>query len=410
MKVEHTCCAGLDVHKRTVVACVLFGEPGQKPASQTRSFGTTTPDLLEMADWLKKLGVTCAAMEGTGSYWKPVYNLLEERMELLVVNAVHMKAVPGRKTDVADAEWIADLLRHGLLRASFIPDRPQRDLRELTRHRKSVVEKRTQAVNELQKTLESSNLKLPSVVSDITGVSASEMLQGLLAGQSDPKQLAQLARMRLRAKIPELEKALQGHLRAHHKLILEQLLTDIALFDAQIAELDHHIENLLHPNDDDIDRLDGTPGINRRVAEIILAEAGADMSRFPNAHHFASWIGLCPGQHESAGQRKSGRTRKGNRSLRTALVEAANGAVRKKGSYYGALYRRLGARRGKKKAIVAVAHALAIAIYHILKEKACYRELGADFFDQINPLKVLHRLTHRIEHLGYQVQLSPMTT
>jgi transposase len=408
MKVEHECCAGLDVHKRNVVACVVKGVPGQTPSTQTKSFGTTTPELMEMVEWLKSHAATHVAMEATGNYWMPVYNLLEGHFELIVANAAHMKAVPGRKTDVADAHWIADLLRHGLLRASFIPSREQRDLRELTRHRSSLAAKRGQAANELQKALESANIKLQSVVTDITGVSATEMLGEMLAGKHDPKELAQLARRRLRAKIPELEKALSGNLRTHHRLILEQLLADIALFVTQIAELDAHLEKLLHEDNDHIDRLDGTPGINRRVAEVIIAEAGTDMSRFPDAHHFASWIGLCPGQNESAGKRRSGRTRKGNRALRNALVESAHGAVRKKGSYFGAQYRRIAPRRGKKKAFIAVAHSLAIAIYHILKNKAPYIELGAAYFDQLNPTRVLNRLTKRIQNLGFHVTLSPL--
>jgi transposase len=409
MKVEHECCAGLDVHKRTVVACVLKGRPGEQAAAapETKSFGTTTPELMEMVQWLKSHGTTHAAMEATGNYWMPVYNLLEGHFALVVANAAHMKAVPGRKTDVADAHWIADLLRHGLLRASFIPSREQRDLRELTRHRSSLAAKRGQAANELQKALESANIKLQSVVTDITGVSATEMLAEMLAGKKDPKELAQLARRRLRAKIPELEKALSGQLRAHHRLILEQLLADIAFFVAQIAEIDAHIEALLQKDNDDIDRLDGIPGINRRTAEVIIAEAGTDMSRFPSARHFASWIGLCPGQNESAGKRRSGKTRKGNRSLRTALVESVHGAIRKKNSYFGAQYRRLAPRRGAKKAFVAVAHSISVVIYNILKDKTCYREAGADFFDKLNPQRVLTRLTKRIQNLGFQVQISP---
>jgi transposase len=268
--------------------------------------------------------------------------------------------------------------------------------------------KRGQAANELQKALESANIKLQSVVSNIMGVSATEMLSEMLAGKVDPKELAQLARRRLRARIPELEKALCGQLRAHHRLILEQLLSDIALFVAQIAELDAHIEALLQKDHEHIDRLDGTPGINRRVAEVIIAEAGTDMSRFASAAHFASWIGLCPGQNESAGQRRSGKIRKGNRSLRCALVESAHGAVRKKGSYFGSQYRRIAARRGAKKALIAVAHSLAVAIYHILKNQTSYRELGADFFDRRNPASLLRRLSKRIENLGFNVQLSPI--
>jgi transposase len=408
MKVEHECCAGLDVHKRTVVACVLKGMVGSGPAEQIQSFGTTTPELMEMLRWLKSHGATHVAMEATGNYWMPVYNVLEGHFELIVANAAHMKAVPGRKTDVADARWIADLLRHGLLARSFIPTREQRDLRELTRHRSALAAKRGQAANELQKALESANIKLQSVVTDITGVSDTQMLTEMLAGKTEPKELAQLAKRKLRAKIPELEKALSGNLRAHHRLILEQLLADIALFMAQIAELDAYIEKLLQEDKDQIDRLDGTPGINRRVAEIIIAEAGTDMSRFPDAHHFASWIGLCPGQNESAGKRKGGKTRKGNRALRSALVEAAHGAVRKKDSYFGAQFRRIAPRRGFKKALIAVAHSMAITIYHMIKNQTAYTELGADYFDQLNPSRILHRLTKRIQNLGYTVQITPI--
>ena len=299
MKVEYRCCAGLDVHKRTAVACVLKGELGKDPVSETKSFGTTTAEVMEMLGWLKEHGVTHVAMEATGNYWMPIYNLLEGHFELIVANAAHMKAVPGRKTDVQDAEWIADLLRHGLLRASFIPSRQQRDLRELTRHRSSLAAKRGQAANELQKALESANIKLQSVVTDITGVSATEMLAEMLAGNKDPKQLAQLAKRRLRSKIPQLEKALSGNLRSHHKLIIEQLLADIGLFALQIAELDVHIEALLHKNDDDINRLDGTPGINRRVAEVIIAEAGTEMERFPTS------ITLLPGSESVRAKTKA---------------------------------------------------------------------------------------------------------
>ena len=406
MKVQYICCAGLDVHKRIVVACVLKGAFGEEVTSKVKSFGTTTPELMEMIEWLKSCGATHVAMEATGNYWMPIYNLLEGHFELVVANAAHMKAVPGRKSDVQDAEWIAELLRHGLLRSSFIPSREQRDLRELTRHRSSLAGKRAQAANELQKSLESANIKLQSVVTDITGASSMEMLQELTNGKNNPKELAQLAKRRLRAKIPELEKALRGNLRRHHQMIIEQLLADIGLFAAQIAELDAYIENLLRQEQEIIDRLDDTPGINRRIAEIVIAEAGTDMNRFPNQYHFASWIGLCPGQNESAGKRKSGKTRKGNRALRSALVEAAHGAVRKKDSYYGAQYRRIAVRRGKKRALVAVAHAMAIAIYHMLKSKTPYRELGANFFDTINPVKALNRLTKRIESLGYHVSVT----
>lgn len=408
MQVQHANCAGLDVHKRTVVPCRLCGPPGLEPEREIKTYGTTSAEVLEMAEWLKAHGVTHVAMEATGNYWMPVYNLLEGFFEIVVANAAHMKAVPGRKSDLKDAEWIADLLRHGLLRPSFIPPQPQRDLRELTRHRSSLAGKRAQASNELQKSLESANIKLQSVVSDITGVSATEMLQAMVAGQHDPKELAQLARTSLRKKIPQLEKALGGKLRPHHRLIIEQLLTSIEVLSAQIAQLDSYLEELLHHNDDDIDRLDQIPGINRRTAEVILAEIGTDLSRFASPRHLASWAGLCPGQHESAGKRRSGRARKGNRALRGALVEAAKGAIHTKGSYFGAQYRRLAARRGPKKAIFAVAHSLVIVIDCILRRKVPYHELGTAFFDQLNPANVIHRLTKRFENLGFTITLTPI--
>jgi transposase len=404
MEIQHPHCAGLDVHKRSVVACVLASRE-----KQSRAFGTMTPDLLELRDWLAGFGVTHVAMESTGSFWKPVYNLLEGGFDLLVANAAHMKAVPGRKTDVADAEWIADLLRHGLLKASFIPGLGQRELRELTRHRSSLVEKRAQAVNELQKTLESSNLKLQSVVTDITGVSATAMLRELLEQERpDPVALAQLAKKSLRAKIPQLEKALQGNLHPHHKVILRQLLADIELFETQIAELDLLILQRVRDEQPEIDRLDDIPGINQRVGEIIVAEIGADMSRFPSAAHLASWVGLCPGNHESAGKRRSGKTRQGNRALRAALVEAAQGAVHTKKSSFCGLYRRLSARRGKKKALIAVAHRLLNVIYLLLKTGQAYRELGADYYDKLNPFRVVQRLTKRIQNLGFEVCVNPV--
>lgn len=403
MEIQHEDCAGLDVHKRSVVACVLAGRE-----KQTRSFGTTTPELLQLRDWLAGLGVTHVAMESTGSYWKPVYNLLEGDFALLVANAAHMKAVPGRKTDVADAEWIADLLRHGLLRASFVPELGQRELRELTRHRSSLVQKRTQAVNELQKALESSNLKLQGVVSDITGVSATAMLRELLDQERpDPGALAQLAQKRLRAKIPELEKALTGNLRPHHKVILRQLRADIELFETQIAELDLLILQRVRDQQGDIDRLDDIPGINQRVGEIIVAEIGTRMERFASAAHLASWVGLCPGNHESAGKRHGGKTRPGNRALRCALVEAAHAAARTKKSSFCGLYRRLSARRGKKKALIAVAHRLLNLVYLLLKTGQPYRELGVDYYDKLNPLRVIERLTKRIQNLGFVVSLDP---
>ncbi|HZR16511.1 MAG TPA: IS110 family transposase [Verrucomicrobiae bacterium] len=408
MQVLHPCCAGLDVHKASVVACVMLTAADGSLAQETKTFGTTTAELLALGDWLKSQGVTVAAMESTGVYWKPIYNLLEGQLELLVVNAQHIKAVPGRKTDVADAAWIADLLRHGLLRGSFIPPQPQRELRELVRHRTNLVGRRAQAVNELHKILESTNLKLGNVVSDLTGVSATEMLQALVAGKTDPAVLAELGRGQLRKKKPELQAALRGELRAHHKLILSQLLADISWCEEQIAEVSAEIAARLKEQDELIDRLDDIPGVNRRVAEIIVAEVGGDVKRFPTAQHLISWAGLCPGNNESAGRRKSSRIRPGNRSLRCGLIEAAQAGRRKKGSYLSALFGRLAGRRGKKRALIAVGRTILQSAYHMIERGARYEDLGADYYERRNPEGLARRLAKRIEKLGFAVTLQSL--
>ena len=330
MQVIYCRCAGLDVHSATVVACVMITAADGTLRKETKTFGTMTQDLLELGDWLKGHQVTHAAMESTGSYWKPVYNLLEGQMELLVVNAQHIKAVPGRKTDVLDAEWIADLLRHGLLRGSFIPPKPQRELRELVRHRANLVGRRAQSVNELQRTLESTNIKLANVVSDITGVSATEMLESILGGQSDPEVLAEMARGRMKEKKQLLQKALEGKVEQHHRLILSQLLVDIASYDEQVKEVGAMIAQRLQKHQELLDRLDEIPGINQRVAQVIAAEVGTDVKRFPTDKHLISWSGICPGNNQSGGKRRRSRIKPGNRSLRSALVEAANAAARRR--------------------------------------------------------------------------------
>ena len=358
MQVVHVRCAGLDVHKASVVACVMITAGDGRVQRETRSFGTTTPDFLALGDWLKAQSVTHAAMESTGSYWKPVYNLLEGEMELLVVNAQHMKAVPGRKTDVKDAEWIADLLRHGLLRGSFIPPKPQRELRELVRHRANLVARRAQCVNELQRTLESTNVKLGNVVSDITGVSATEMLQAMLAGQTDPEVLAELARGRMKEKKESLRQALQGKIEEHHRLMLSQLLVDISAYEEQVEEVGTMIAHRLKEQQELLDRLDEIPGVNQRVAQVIAAEVGTDVKRFRTAECLISWAGICPGNNQSGGKRRNGHIKQGNRSWRVAIVEAANAAGKKKNCYLSTLYRRLAARRGKKRALIAVARTI----------------------------------------------------
>jgi len=409
MQLIHERCAGLDVHKQTIVACVMLSL-GPKVTKQTRTFGTTMSEIVALADWLKSHEVTHVAMESTGPYWIPVYNLLEEQFEVLVVNAAHIKAVPGRKTDVKDAEWIADLLRHGLVRGSFVPPKPQRQLRVLTRHRINQTQRRAQLVNEVHKLTEQTNLKLNCVATDVMGVSGRAMLEALLGGESDPAVLAELAKGKLRKKLPQLREALAGKLEAEHRLVLGQLLADIELLEEQIAESDAAIAKALEPYARELELLDGLPGVDRRVAEVFLAEAGADMSRFPSAQHLASWVGLCPGNNQSGGKRLSGRTRKGNKYLRSTYVEAAHGAARKKASYTKAQYHRLAGRRGKKRALVAVAHGLMEASYIVLSRKVPYRDLGGNYFDTLNPERLKQRLVLRLQGLGYQVSLTPALT
>jgi transposase len=406
MQVLFNRCAGLDVHKATVVGCVLITAANGSVTKEVRTFGTVTRDLLALGDWLKGHQVTHAAMESTGSYWKPVYNLLEGQAELLVVNAHHIKAVPGRKTDIKDAEWIADLLRHGLLRGSFIPPKPQRELRELVRHRANLVGRRAQVVNELQRTLESTNIKLGNVVSDITGVSATEMLQAILGGQTDEIALAKMAHGRLKQKEEQLRAALQGKVEEHHRLILTQLLADIAGYEEQIAEAGALIAQRLQCQQELLDRLDDIPGVNQRVAQVIAAEVGTDVRRFPTSQHLISWAGVCPGNNESAGKRHSSRIKPGNRSLRAAIVEAANAAGHKKNCYLSAMYHRVASKRGKKRALIAVARTILQSCYYMIQRGAKYQDLGADYYEKRNPEGLARHLAKRIQKLGFTVTLA----
>ena len=403
MRVVHECCCGLDVHKKMIVACLLR----QGSEKQIRQFGTTTGELQTMKEWLVQAGCTHVAMESTGVYWEPVYNILEGSLELLVVNAQHMRAVPGRKTDVRDAEWIADLLQHGLLKASFVPPAFERHLRELTRYRTSLINERTRSTQRLQKTLESGNIKLASVVSDINGVSARAMLEQIAKGQTDPSLLASLAKGRLREKRTELEAALMGRIEPHHRLLILELLAHIDYLDESIERLSTEIGDRLRPFQEDQRLLDTIPGVNAKTAQVLQAEAGTDMSRFPTDRHLSSWAGICPGQNESAGKRHSGKTRKGNRWLRQALIEAAHGAARSKDTYLAAQYQRLAARRGKKRAAIAVAHSILVIAYHVLRRRQPYRELGPNFFDERDKTRVQRRLIQRLEKLGFTVELHP---
>jgi transposase len=407
MNIVHDCCAGLDVHKKTVVACVLVSQTTGKPRKEVCTFSTMTPDIVRMRDWLKALSVTHVAMESTGVFWKPIYNLLEGHVELLLVNAQHIKAVPGRKTDVKDAEWIADLLRHGLLRPSLIPPAWQREVRDLTRARTSLSEERSRAINRLQKILEDTNIKLASVATDLMGASAQDMLHALLNGETDPTRLAELARGNMRSKRALLEQALQGRLTEHHRFLIRQQLAHIQTLDREIEEFNREIAERFRPFEAIIERLSTIPGIKRRLAEVILAEIGTDMSRFPSARHLASWAGICPGNNESAGKRLTGRTRKGSPWLRTALVEAAQAAARCKDCYLSAQFHRLTIRRGGKKAIVALAHTLLVIVYHVLSEETDYQELGGNYFDQRDRQAIQKQLVRRLEKLGYDVTLAP---
>ena len=399
------CCAGLDVHKESVEACVRRLEPTGPLPQQTRHWGTMTRDLLMMSDWLAAQGVTHVAMESTGVYWKPIYNILESRFTVLLVNARHLKQVPGRKSDVRDCQWIAQLLQHGLLKGSFIPPRPQRELRDLTRHRVQLGEEKTRTVNRIQKVLEDANIKLASVATDIMGVSGRAMLEALIAGREDPVQLADLAQRQLRGKIPELQKALEGHLTEHHRFMLRLLWKQLAQQEELIAQLDGKIEEHTRPFADEIERLDAVPGVDRRVAETVLAEVGADMQPFPTPQHLSSWAGLCPGNEESAGKRRRRRITPGNRWLKRTLAQAAWAASHSKKTYLASQYRRLAGKRGKKRALVAVAHSILVIAYHMLKARTSYTDLGGDFFDHLEPERLTRYYVKRLESLGHTVTL-----
>jgi transposase len=408
MDLLYPCCAGLDVHKETVVACVRRANAAGKAQRQTRTFGAMTAQLLELADWLAEQGVTHVAMESTGVYWKPIWNLLEGQFQILLVNAQHVKQVPGRKTDVKDAEWIAQLLQHGLLRGSFVPATPQRELRELTRQRRQLIQAKAAVANRIQKVLEDANIKLASVATDVLGVSGRDMLRALIAGREDPKGLAELARGKLRPKIPELRLALHGRVTEHHRFLLRLLLEEVEQHEAWVARLTERIGEVLPaPFAEAVQRLATIPGIDERAAENILAEVGADMAPFPGADRLASWAGMCSGNRESAGKRKSGRTTKGNRWLRATLVQVAWAASHTKGTYLAAQYRRLAGRRGKKRALVALGHTILVIIYHVLKDRTTYRELGSDYFDRLDAERLTRTLVRRLERLGHKVTLQP---
>jgi transposase len=407
MEVMFEVCCGLDVHKRSVAACVRQPGPQGRRVSMVRTFATTTRELLRLRDWLTEARCTHVAMESTGVYWRPVYHILEDSQRVLLVNARHVKMVPGRKTDVADCQWLAQLLEHGLLRESFVPPPHIRELRELTRSRRQLIEEHARRANRVQKVLETANIKLGDVATDVLGVSGRAMLKSLVAGERDPGRLADLAHGVLRKKRDALVEALVGRLTEHHVFLLKSLLVEIEFFEQQIALFDRRIQEQTAAVAPALARLDTIPGVGQRSAEQILAELGDDMGRFPSAGHAASWAGMCPGNDESAGKRRSGRTRKGNRWLRATLVECARAATHKRTSYLSAQYRRLVARRGDKKAIVALGHSILVAAWHILKHESEFRDLGADYFDRLQHHRLLRYHSRRLADLGYQVALNP---
>lgn len=377
MDIFHDRCAGLDIHKRTVVACVRCRDSDGSVTSHIHTFGTMTADLLALADWLDSHGVRHVAMESTGVYWKPIFNRLEGRFEVILVNAGRLKQVPGRKTDVKDAEWIAQLLQHGLLSPSFIPEPEVRELRELTRQRTELVRDRAAVANRIQKVLEDANIKLACVASDVLGVSGRAMIRAIIDGQDDPARLAEEARRSLRGKIPELKRALLGQVTDHHRFLLRVLMDQIDALEGLIARLDERIDEAMRPFDEVASRLRGIPGVGERAAEVILGEIGPDVETFPTAGHLSSWAGLCPGNDESAGKRRSGKTTKGSQWLRTVMVQVAWAASHTKETIFGACYQRWVKRMGKKKALVAVAHKILVVIWHLLKEGTDYRERRA---------------------------------
>jgi transposase len=399
--------AGLDVHKDTVVACVRV-QQGREVSEELAEWGTTTRELLGLRDWLEAHAVQVIGMESTGVYWKPVFYALEDTAECWLLNARHLRNVPGRKTDMADAAWIAKLVQHGLVRPSFVPPKEIRELRNLTRYRKAQIQERTREAQRLDKVLQDAGIKLSSVASDTLGASGRAMLAALVEGSRDPDALAELAKGALRKKIPMLRDALEGRFNTNHALVVSEILAKLDYLDEAISRLSDAIDELCRPFEHEIDLLDTIPGIDRRCAQAVIAEFGVDMSRFGSAERLASWAGLCPGQHESAGRRKTGKTRKGSKWLQMHLNEAAKSIVRSKGTYLSAQYSRIKARRGHAKATVAVEHSIVVAAFHILDRDEPYRDLGADYFiRRHDPERHARRLARQIQALGYHVTIRP---
>ena len=398
MEVVYRCCCGIDVHKKVIVACLIKG--GKR---ELRELGTTTSEIRELANWLTEASCEMIAMESTGVYWKPLYNLFEILgLDAIVVNASHMKAVPGRKTDMKDAEWIADLLRHGLLKASFIPDREQRERREIARYRKSLIEERARELNRLQKVLEGANIKLASVVTDINGVSSRKLLDTIIAGKTlNANEVEQLLAPNMKPRLELIMSSMDGIITPLQRKLIAKIADHIDDMTRRIADMDDLIRDYLSEYEGTIAELDEMTGIGRRSAEVILSEIGTDMSRFPSASHLSSWAGVAPGNNQSAGRQKHGKTTKGNKALKTTLVQCANAAVKNKNSYFSAQYQRIAARRGKNRATMAVAHSMLIAIYHMLKNKVAFHDLGVDYYDNFNKEHKINGYLKRLRALGW---------
>jgi transposase len=410
MEVLHPRCCGLDVHKDTVVACVRLGIDG-KTVKEVRTFSTTTADLMALSQWLDENKCTHIAMESTGVYWKPVWHILADgEFELVLANAAHIKGVPGRKSDVKDADWVSDLLAHGLIRASFVPDSPTQEMRTLMRTRKQLSREKARHILRIQKTLEDANIKLDSVISDLMGVSGRKMIEALIAGQRDPAKLARLADPRVKASQETLRQALRGRVTRQHRFLLRLHLDQIDGLDAAIAKIDREVEAAIAPFRTAVEQISSVPGVKKLAALQIISEIGTDMSRFPNDANLVSWACICPRSDESAGKRRSTRIRKGSPWLKTALVQSAHSAVRMKGTYFQALFHRIRSRRGVKKAIVAVAASILTAIYHMLKDGTMFQDLGADHFDRRTKEQQKNRLVKRLAELGYAVEVAPLPT
>jgi len=410
MRIVYAHCCGLDVHKKSISACLLTANEAGATQQHIRRFGTVTRELLELCDWLRSNHVTHVAMESTGVYWKPVWNILEASFTILLVNAQHVKSVPGRKTDAKDCQWIADLLQHGLLRGSFVPPSPIRQLRDLTRTRVSLRQDHTAVANRMQKILEDANIKLASVATDWLGVSGRIILSRMLDGEQDVGKLANLCRGRLRDKIAEMQLALEGRMTEHHRWMLRLQREQLDFLETQIAKLDAKIQQEMQVNQEAVDLCTTIPGIDAIAASNLIAEIGVNMDQFPSAAHLVSWAGLCPGNNESAGKRLSGKSRNGNTWLRRSLCQAAWAASHSKNTYLSAQFHRLAARKGKKRAIVAVGHTILVIVFHMLKNHQPYRDLGADYFDHRNVEQLKRTLIRRLQRLGLQVLITPCTT